>query len=98
MSTVSLFSCQSASPKRLGDSSGGVTPVPIPNTEVKPSSPDGTALETGWESRPLPGFTCSSDAPSGSPDGASLFQGRFSFLTPNVARYPIPLPNLLALL
>ncbi len=34
---------------------GGVTPVPIPNTEVKPSSADGTALETGWESRALPG-------------------------------------------
>jgi len=30
----------------------------------------------------LPGFTCSSDALSGSPDGASLFQGRFPFLTP----------------
>ena len=33
-----------------------VTPVPISNTEVKPSSADGTALETGWESRTLPGF------------------------------------------
>jgi hypothetical protein len=27
----------------LGDSSEGVTPVPIPNTAVKPLSPDGTA-------------------------------------------------------
>ena len=26
-----------------GDNGGGVTPVPIPNTEVKPSSADGTA-------------------------------------------------------
>ena len=33
---------------------GEVTPVPIPNTEVKPSSADGTALVTGWESRSLP--------------------------------------------
>ena len=33
-----------------------VTPVPISNTEVKPSSADGTALETVWESRTLPGF------------------------------------------
>ena len=41
----------------FGGYGGGVTPVPIPNTEVKPSSPDGTALETGWESRPLPRFT-----------------------------------------
>ncbi len=32
----------------------GATPVPIPNTEVKPSSADGTALVTVWESRSLP--------------------------------------------
>src|SRR5262249_50782223 len=31
-----------------------VTPVPIPNTEVKPDTADGTARETGWESRSLP--------------------------------------------
>src|ERR1022692_1078630 len=42
--------------KLLGDSSEGVTPVPIPNTEVKPLSPDGTALVTVWESRTLPGL------------------------------------------
>ena len=40
-----------------GGDGGGVTPVPIPNTEVKPSSADGTALETRWESRTLPGFS-----------------------------------------
>jgi hypothetical protein len=40
----------------LGDSSEGVTPVPIPNTEVKPLSADGTVRETWWESRSLPGF------------------------------------------
>ena len=34
---------------RLGD-----TPVPIPNTMVKTYAADGTALETGWESRWLP--------------------------------------------
>ena len=34
----------------------GVTPVPIPNTEVKPSTADGTAWETAWESRSLPGL------------------------------------------
>ena len=27
------------------------TPVPIPNTMVKPQTADGTALETVWESR-----------------------------------------------
>ena len=30
-----------------------VTPVPIPNTEVKPDTADGTAWETVWESRSL---------------------------------------------
>ena len=39
-----------------GGYSGGATPVPIPNTEVKPSSAHGTALVTGWESRSLPAF------------------------------------------
>ena len=37
-----------------GDHSRGATPVPIPNTEVKPSSADGTALATMWESRSSP--------------------------------------------
>ena len=39
-----------------GDYSEGVTPVPIPNTEVKPLSADGTVWATAWESRSLPGF------------------------------------------
>ena len=39
-----------------GDYSIGETPVPISNTEVKPYCADGTALETGWESRSLPGI------------------------------------------
>ena len=34
----------------------GVTPVPMPNTAVKPSTADGTARVTVWESRSLPGF------------------------------------------
>ncbi len=42
-----------------GGQSGGETPVLIPNTEVKPSSADGTALGTGWESRSLPEKTLS---------------------------------------
>ena len=33
-----------------------VTPVPIPNTEVKPLGADGTALEAAWESRKPPGL------------------------------------------
>ena len=40
----------------LGDHGEGETPVPIPNTEVKPSSADGTARAAEWESRKLPGF------------------------------------------
>ena len=40
----------------LGGNSERVTPVPIPNTEVKPSYVDGTARETVWESRKLPGL------------------------------------------
>ena len=42
---------------RPGDHGGGVTPVPIPNTAVKPSSADGTARAAWWESRTSPGFT-----------------------------------------
>ena len=40
----------------LGGFIVGVTPVPIPNTEVKPYGADGTAWETVWESRTLPGI------------------------------------------
>src|SRR6266511_3187592 len=40
--------------RRFGGHGGGETPGPIPNPEVKPSSADGTALETGWESRSPP--------------------------------------------
>src|SRR4051812_30019375 len=39
-----------------GGHSGGVTPVPIPNTEVKPASADGTWGEAPWESRSPPDF------------------------------------------
>ncbi len=39
-----------------GDNSERDTPVPIPNTEVKPFSADGTWWETAWESRSLPDF------------------------------------------
>ena len=37
-----------------GGNSVGETPVPIPNTAVKPYRVDGTAWETVWESRSLP--------------------------------------------
>ena len=38
----------------FGGDSEEVTPVPIPNTEVKLFSADGTARETVWESRTPP--------------------------------------------
>ena len=41
----------------LGDHSEGDPPVPIPNTEVKPLSPDGTARASVWERRKLPGLS-----------------------------------------
>ncbi len=39
-----------------GGHSGGETPVPIPNTAVKPARADGTWGATPWESRSLPEF------------------------------------------
>ena len=39
-----------------GGDSGGEPPVPIPNTEVKPASADGTWGATPWESRSPPGI------------------------------------------
>src|SRR5215207_11331380 len=38
-----------------GDCGEGETPVPIPNTAVKPLSADGTARASAWESRSSPG-------------------------------------------
>ncbi len=32
----------------------GVTPLPIPNREVKPLGADGTMRVTAWESRSMP--------------------------------------------
>ena len=40
--------------KVFGGNSEEVTPVPIPNTEVKLFSADGTARETVWESKTPP--------------------------------------------
>ena len=39
-----------------GDLSAEATPDPIPNSEVKLCSADGTARETLWESRTSPGL------------------------------------------
>jgi hypothetical protein len=37
-----------------GVDSGGATPDPIPNSEVKPASGDGIARVTVWESSTMP--------------------------------------------
>ena len=42
----------------------GETPVPIPNTAVKPSTADGTAGVTPWESRSLPGVFPHAEGPA----------------------------------
>ena len=41
-------------PVLAGANREGVTPVPIPNTEVKPLIADGTAEFALWESRTVP--------------------------------------------
>ena len=41
----------------------GVTPVPIPNTTVKPQAAESTTLETTWEARWLPEPLLMTDSP-----------------------------------
>ena len=61
------------------------TPVPIPNTEVKPTSADGTWEETPWESRTPPDFSYEKD-PLGGP---FLVPGQFlRILTPTSGSLP----------
>ncbi len=54
--SCSLWSSQDEL-ESFGGDSDRVTPVPIPNTEVKPVSADGTWAVTPWESRTLPDFS-----------------------------------------
>ena len=62
----------------------GVTPVPIPNTEVKPSTADGTACESVWESRSLPGLI---------PKGSTPKRRAFFFLRASVGDPPVRSPR-----
>jgi hypothetical protein len=57
-----------------GGHTGGAPPVPIPNTEVKPSKADATAAARQWESRTLPGYKQSPMIERSS--GSSLFVSR----------------------
>ena len=59
--------------KFAGGHRSRVTPVPIPNTEVKPATADGTAWETVWESRSLPAL---SQGPRASVRGLSFVRGQ----------------------
>ena len=52
--TVQLSRCGRKTDTVSGDNSEGVPPVPIPNTEVKPFSADGTWLDTARENRTPP--------------------------------------------
>ena len=45
--------------RKSGGNDGEATPVPIPNTEVKLSSVDGTWTAGSWESRSPPGIDSS---------------------------------------
>ena len=42
--------------ENVGVDDAGEPPVPIPNTEVKPSGAEDTFLETGWKNREMPTF------------------------------------------
>ena len=57
----------------VGGYAARVTPVPIPNTVVKPRWADGTAGEIRWESTTSPAFTFQSPVTASRGDGAFTF-------------------------
>src|SRR2546425_3734631 len=84
-----MFNCQ-LSFKRIGfsgDRTERVTPVPIPNTEVKPLRADGTARATLWETRSLPGLK-NPEEPQGS---SGFFALRASISSPVARSKEFPL-------
>jgi len=50
------YAIQSLKNRFAGIYSDGATPDPIPNSEVKPVSGDGSAVVTLWESSTTPAF------------------------------------------
>src|SRR5436853_6686784 len=68
----SFANCHFTESRVSGDRTERVTPVPIPNTEVKPLRADGTARATLWETRSLPGLK-NPEEPQGS-SGFLLYQ------------------------
>ena len=75
----------------FGDHSEEDPPVPIPNTEVKLFSADGTAWETVWESRSSPNFLYSK------PLGSFISQGAFCVQDASLLRMEFPPPPSLLL-
>ena len=75
-----------------GGHSGGETPVPIPNTAVKPARADGTWGEAPWESRSPPGFLMMK-SPSSSLGGDFVVPGSGAarFSTPFACRNDLKL-------
>src|SRR5689334_25443261 len=71
--------------KFAGGHRSRVTPVPIPNTEVKPDTADGTVWETVWESRSLPALIL--EGPIAKAVGPFLFPGA---VFRRVSRRPAP--------
>ena len=64
----------------LGGYAEGVTPVPIPNTEVKPLRADGTAWVTVWESRSPPGFKYKRPASHKERRGVLRYAGKYEII------------------
>jgi hypothetical protein len=62
-----------------GGHGGGDTPVPIPNTAVKPARADGTWGEAPWESRSPPGFRTTMSPQSPGSRGFRRFAARARF-------------------
>ena len=75
-----------------------VTPVPIPNTTVKPLEADGTARETVWESRWSPGQYSSIAQWWSTRLLTDRLEVRVLFEEPNLVMMrlrvtPVPIPN-----
>jgi hypothetical protein len=73
-----------------GGHRGRVPPVPIPNTEVKPATADGTACVGVWESRSLPGLILNAPVLMNVEAGAFVF---LSGLSVKVLSHLAPRPG-----
>src|SRR3974377_178174 len=76
-----------------GGHSGGETPVPIPNTAVKPARADGTWGEAPWESRSPPGFLIDEVPSELRLEGTLSFSGTSRAAQPLSSAESRPLPT-----